>query len=186
MGCGSWLTWTLSLTTAWKGDKTCDDDNNNAGCNWDGGDCCGANNYDYCKDCKCRDCTFSAKKDACTDNIVGSCKLPNFVGDGVCDDEWVCLKCFLFLGLNFSISICSTPSIKFIYSNNNAGCNWDKGDCCGTTGNPKQKAYCKACKCRNCEYKDEKDECSGKVIKGSCGNTYVGEAVHLRICLAWN
>merc|ERR1712048_254120 len=131
---------------AWKGDKTCDDDNNNAGCNWDGGDCCGANNYDYCKACKCLDCTFSAKKDACTDNIIGSCKLPNFQGDGVCDDE-----------------------------NNNAGCNWDKGDCCGSTGNPKQNAYCKDCKCRNCEYKEVKDECSGKVIKGSCGNTYVGD-----------
>ena len=26
---------------------------NNAGCNWDKGDCCGpANNYKYCKECK--------------------------------------------------------------------------------------------------------------------------------------
>merc|ERR1712077_18971 len=27
----------------YKGDSYCDDENNNAGCAWDGGDCCGAN-----------------------------------------------------------------------------------------------------------------------------------------------
>ena len=74
---------------AWKGDKTCDDDNNNAGCAWDGGDCCGANNYKHCKKCACRDCTFAAKSDACTKNIKGKCNLPDYVGDGVCDDEYV-------------------------------------------------------------------------------------------------
>ena len=25
----------------WKGDKNCDDNNNNCACDWDGGDCCG-------------------------------------------------------------------------------------------------------------------------------------------------
>jgi len=40
----------------WKGDKYCDDDNNNCGCGWDGGDCCGSNvNKSYCKECKCLD-----------------------------------------------------------------------------------------------------------------------------------
>ena len=42
----------------WKGDKWCDDENNNCGCEWDGGDCCGEDNkYDpkYCTECACKD-----------------------------------------------------------------------------------------------------------------------------------
>ena len=40
----------------WATDKWCDDENNNVGCNWDGGACCNNNfiNWDlYCKDCEC-------------------------------------------------------------------------------------------------------------------------------------
>ena len=38
----------------WQGDTYCDDDNNNAGCDWDGGDCCSPDhNYDYCSACEC-------------------------------------------------------------------------------------------------------------------------------------
>merc|ERR1712110_944444 len=44
-GCGS--PW-------WYGDGICDDDNNNQGCNYDGGDCCGSSvNTNYCTICKC-------------------------------------------------------------------------------------------------------------------------------------
>ena len=47
----------------WYKDKWCDDENNNADCNWDGGDCCASTNdnsilYQYCSDeatCKCLD-----------------------------------------------------------------------------------------------------------------------------------
>ena len=40
------------------GNGQCDDDNNNCGCGWDGGDCCGSNvNKSYCKECKCLDPT---------------------------------------------------------------------------------------------------------------------------------
>ena len=85
-----------SIPLAWKGDKTCDDDNNNAGCDWDGGDCCGANNYKYCKKCQCRDCTFAAKSDACTKNIKGKCGLKDYVGDGVCDDQYVHLMLLIY------------------------------------------------------------------------------------------
>ena len=40
----------------YKGDGYCDDPNNNCGCDWDGGDCCG-NNVDtlFCTTCKCLD-----------------------------------------------------------------------------------------------------------------------------------
>ena len=41
----------------WIGDNFCDDDNNNAGCGWDGGDCCGGNT-DYCYKCECLDPNF--------------------------------------------------------------------------------------------------------------------------------
>lgn len=43
---------------SWKGDKTCDDENNHCGCGWDGGDCCGTTkdyDYLYCTECKCLD-----------------------------------------------------------------------------------------------------------------------------------
>ena len=42
------------------GDGVCDDDNNNCGCNWDGGDCCNTNAETlYCTDCECLDPDFS-------------------------------------------------------------------------------------------------------------------------------
>ena len=38
------------------GDNYCDDENNNAGCNYDGGDCCGDDvNTTWCDDCQCLD-----------------------------------------------------------------------------------------------------------------------------------
>ena len=36
------------------GDDFCDDDNNNEGCQWDGGDCCGGNTI-FCSVCECFD-----------------------------------------------------------------------------------------------------------------------------------
>ena len=42
-----------------KGDTFCDDLNNNVGCDWDGGDCCGPNvKTDYCTECECLDPNF--------------------------------------------------------------------------------------------------------------------------------
>ena len=49
----------------------------------------------------------------------GTCSHPSWTGDGVCDG-----------------------------GNNNCGCKYDKGDCCGTSGNKNQYKYCKEnCKC---------------------------------------
>ena len=37
-------------------DDYCDDDNNNAGCNFDGGACCGnLVKKDWCTECKCKE-----------------------------------------------------------------------------------------------------------------------------------
>ena len=38
------------------GDGLCDDESNNAECNFDGGDCCGdCINTDHCSECHCHD-----------------------------------------------------------------------------------------------------------------------------------
>ena len=43
----------------WSKDEFCDDENNNAGCNYDGGACCGPNvNRKFCIDCKCHQDIF--------------------------------------------------------------------------------------------------------------------------------
>jgi len=40
----------------WVNDNECDDGNNNAGCHFDGGDCCGDNvNTRVCKECECKE-----------------------------------------------------------------------------------------------------------------------------------
>ena len=131
----------------YKGDKYCDDTNNNCGCNWDGGDCCGpANNYQYCdkkNGCKCLDCEFKHKGDKCVKQIKGKCGNIKWKGDKNCDDE-----------------------------NNNAGCNWDGGDCCGSKN---KYSFCKECKCLDCTKASKGDTCV-KVAKKTCGAAdYVGD-----------
>lgn len=63
----------------WKGDKTCDDENNHCGCDWDGGDCCGTTkDYDfgYCTKCKCLDPKVKTK-----------CENQHLKGDKHCDPQ---------------------------------------------------------------------------------------------------
>merc|ERR1712226_961078 len=122
--------------TKYKGDGNCDDDNNNAGCAFDGGDCCAKSlgspvKKDYCKVCKCLDPNPKAPKAACGN--------PKYKGDGNCDDD-----------------------------NNNAGCDFDGGDCCAKSlGSPVKKVYCKVCKCL---------DPNPKAPKAACGNTeYKGD-----------
>ena len=57
------------------GDGFCDDQNNNEGCHYDQGDCCGINVHTaYCTGCICyEDLTCSAPLD--------------LIGNGVCNDE---------------------------------------------------------------------------------------------------
>merc|ERR1712088_186047 len=61
-GCGS---------PQWKGDGYCDDENNNDGCDYDGGDCCGDDvNTQYCSACQCLDPDFGSDdsgEDDCQD-----------------------------------------------------------------------------------------------------------------------
>jgi hypothetical protein len=67
----------------YKGDGTCDDGNNNSGCEYDGGDCCAVSlgsavKTNYCSACKCLDPNPKPPE----------CSSPNYKGDGVCDDGW--------------------------------------------------------------------------------------------------
>merc|ERR1711939_878917 len=117
----------------WKGDGRCDDNNNNAGCDWDGGDCCGAKNFKFCKKCQCLDCTYEAKGDDCVPDFKKGCGAPKFKGDGYCDDN-----------------------------NNYGGCNWDAGDCCGEKRNIKycKECECKDCtKAKNTKCPGKKKGC---------------------------
>merc|ERR1712037_323689 len=68
----------------YKGDGNCDDENNNCGCEYDGGDCCLKNVVKkYCKQCKCLD---PAKANKC-DTTKNKCGAAKYKGDGNCDDE---------------------------------------------------------------------------------------------------
>merc|ERR1712046_481407 len=105
----------------YQGDGNCDDANNNKDCAYDGGDCCaktvkgGQVKKNYCKECKCIDPDNQGKGKP-------ACALPQYKGDGNCDD-----------------------------GNNNEGCAYDGGDCCAKTvkGGQVKKAYCKECKCKD-------------------------------------
>ena len=66
----------IDITNVLVGNEFCNDETNNADCNYDGGDCCGSCiNTDYCSQC------------ACLGEIIGN-GVPNaLVGDGLCNDE---------------------------------------------------------------------------------------------------
>ena len=105
-----------------KGDDWCDDENNDLECEWDGGDCCGPNvKTRFCKACQCLDPKFE-QRDGQSNNRkrTWGCKFPNWKGDGTCEDE-----------------------------NNNVGCEWDGGDCCGPNVNTR---FCKRCQCLDPNY----------------------------------
>ena len=101
----------------WKGDKWCDDDNNNCGCEWDGGDCCGDDvKTKYCKDCLCLDPNATSTTTTTTPApCTGTCYNSSWKDDKWCDD-----------------------------GNNNCGCDWDGGACCGDNVNT---FYCTKCEC---------------------------------------
>jgi len=103
------------------GDGFCDDDNNNKGCKYDEGDCCPPHNALW--DMYCNDCKCKQSQPTpavTTTPATGGCGMPAFVGDGFCDDN-----------------------------NNNAGCNFDDGDCCEPHENAFWNGYCEKCLCKN-------------------------------------
>merc|ERR1712032_134646 len=109
------------------GDGNCDDNNNNCGCDWDAGDCCGAKGFDFCKECKCKDCNYKAEGDACVAEMKKTCGKPAWKGDCCGANNYkYCKKC--------ACRDCTFASKSDAWKgdgvcddeNNNAGCNWDK------------------------------------------------------------
>merc|ERR1712008_362149 len=82
----------------WANDKWCDDENNNADCNWDGGACC--NNAfggwdSYCSACECLDPnveTTTTTEAPCVD-IHNTKKCEKRKKKGQCSYNWVKKKC---------------------------------------------------------------------------------------------
>ena len=71
IGCESGIMWKKSV-----GDGYCDDQNNNEGCYFDGGDCCGSYvNTEFCTLCLCYE-------------DFENCNAPmELIGNGLCNDE---------------------------------------------------------------------------------------------------
>merc|ERR1739844_6653 len=75
----------------WQGDGYCDDDNNNDGCDYDGGDCCGDDvNTKYCTECECLDPDF--EEDDCED-LWWSSWCQGKKNQGKCNRPFVAQKC---------------------------------------------------------------------------------------------
>merc|ERR1712226_1421419 len=104
-----------------KKDGKCDDNNNNCGCEFDGGDCCAKSLKKAVDKTKCTKCLcLDPKNQPICDKSKQKCGAANYKGDGNCDDE-----------------------------NNNCGCDFDGGDCCAKSAKQGKviTKYCKQCKC---------------------------------------
>ena len=65
------------------GDGYCNDETNNANCNYDGGDCCWENvNTEFCSECVCK------IQQTCAFLLDTNVDYYYLLGDGVCDDEY--------------------------------------------------------------------------------------------------
>jgi len=139
----TYCNWFPTTTSAcgnlwWKGDGWCDDVNNFAACDWDGGDCCHncGNDWNvYCQICECLDpnvndttvtpCPTTTTTagipcpDDCTDDSHGSCDLAT----GTC-------TCVLgFKGDNCAVSDCSEGYGGTACCTSSNQCAMGEGDC---------------------------------------------------------
>ena len=113
------------------GNGFCNDETNNADCNYDGGDCCIVNaSTNYCSVCACY------LLDTC---LAGYHPL---VGNGFCNDDTNIAECEYDGG-----DCCSNPNMvgDAICNDetNNIGCNYDGGDCCVNVNTD----LCSECSC---------------------------------------
>merc|ERR1712054_66368 len=124
----------------WRGDGNCDDQNNNCGCGWDGGDCCGTTkdyDYLYCTECKCLDPKNQPKLEP------GQICQVHFKGDTHCDPQNNHANC------DFDGGDCCGPTKS------------------GKSGRSKYH-FCKpkdilkdgACTCKDPRYKDKTQKCA--------------------------
>ena len=138
---------------AFVGDGVCNDETNIAGCNFDGGDCCGYNiTSEHCTDCTC------FKLETCLAGVIHA-----FVGDGVCNDETNIAECDYdggdCCGYTVNTDFCfdckcyinetcvagTHPLLGDGFCNdetNNPDCNYDGGDCCAMNANTNSCSEC--------------------------------------------
>ena len=109
----------------------CNDEFNNADCNYDGGDCCGSCVVtELCSECKC------------LGGLAGNGVSSPSIGDSVCSDEMMSDEC------NYDGGDCceNADLIANGFCNdetNNAICNYDGGDCCVNVNTEN----CQECQC---------------------------------------
>ena len=125
------------------GDGFCNDETNNADCNYDGGDCCGSCVVtDHCSQCGC---------------IGGANKTNILIANGFCNDETNTADCNYdggdCCGYTATARATTTPSPSGCGSpdyandkwcddeNNNPSCNFDGGACCDNN-NSGWDSYC--------------------------------------------
>jgi hypothetical protein len=135
------------------GNGFCNDETNNADCNYDGGDCCVVNaNTTHCSDCAC--------------HFLDTCAAGYhpLVGNGFCNDATNIAECDYDGGdccgycvitedcedcacLGLTSDDITNPLVGNSLCNdetNNLNCNYDGGDCCGYKINSE---YCTECTC---------------------------------------
>ena len=131
----------------WKGDGNCDKKNNNCGCGYDGGDCCGDSGletqYNYCggsEEVCCLDPKYKQDSPQCN----GECGKNSNKGNGKCND-----------------------------GNNNCGCDWDGGDCCGEGMEDT---------CKDPDYGKDQFSCEGTCTQKTLGNNKCNDANNICAC----
>ena len=125
------------------GDGYCDDETNVLECNFDDGDCCGPNiTTTHCTECQCLEVIVPPSGNILFKYIILNlipfnflkidCTIPQWIGDGYCDDV-----------INTEL------------------CNYDGGDCCGSSIDT---TYCIECQC--CDI----GGCNATINGGNGGN----------------
>ena len=141
------------------GDGLCNDETNNADCNFDGGDCCVENaNKNSCSTCACHVletcaagyhplvgngfCDNETTIAECEYDRGDCCSNPELASNGVCNDGMNIPEC------NYDGGDCCPHPNKVgdgicNDETNHLGCDYDDGDCCVNVNT----AYCSECNC---------------------------------------
>merc|ERR1712151_529550 len=135
----------------------------------------------FCKECQCLDCTLAVAKDCPAQNVP--CWKASYAGDGICDDgnnlcgcDWdggdccgdvntkFCSKCEC-LDPAHEPEDCAKEKWKgdgnCDDNNNVESCEYDGGDCCGTSVKTK---FCTKCECLDPSYEEGCKSRSGKAM----------------------
>ena len=141
----------------YKGNGYCDDENNIAGCEYDGGDCCQKEVglpvvKTYCQECKCLDPKFKSLQVAFTTQTGTGATVS--AGPTTAYENYYYQYVLKRKSETTTTSLCPSPKVGYKGDgycddeNNIAACEYDAGDCCLTkSGAPVVKTYCQECKC---------------------------------------